>query len=501
MASWGSMTVLTALTCNGAPGDPSTTAVDTTAAPPTGWQGAPVDVTLNATGAAHMEYMIDCGTPQTAAMGATVTMNQEGTHTLSHRAVDGGGLATNWVDETVQVDTTTPTNTTADASGWHNAPVTVTVQGTDATSSIGHVDWTLDGTPGSGSSGGTVNVTGDGTHTLTTSVTDQGGHSSAPRTDTIRLDTVAPTDSTAYPAGWQYTRHHRRPLRRRRRLRRRPRRVEARRRRHGQHRPEPLEHLDPRGHAHARHADRRRRRQRLQLGHALDPGRPHRPAGHDHGAVGLEHHLAVVVTVKGTDSGGAGIQQVQWDVDNGAITGSGANNSTVTIAADGHHTLKTRVTDGSGTWSTWKAQFVDIDTALPVDTTYATPGWQTAPLTVTVTGTDATSGLQHVEYAVDGATPTAVIGTSATVTVSGDGIHTLKTRVFDTAGGVGLEVADRRHRHDGAGQHDDRPAERLDHRLLAGHRQLADGGSGIARMSYHVDGNPDTDISPRRRSA
>ena len=111
MASWGSMAPLTALPCDSTPGT-SPGAVDTTAAPPTGWQGAPVNVTLNATGAAHMEYMIDCGNPQTAPMGTTVPMGQEGTHTLSHRAVDGGGLTTNWVDETVQVDTTTPTNTT-----------------------------------------------------------------------------------------------------------------------------------------------------------------------------------------------------------------------------------------------------------------------------------------------------------------------------------------------------------------------------------------------------
>ena len=497
LASWGSMTVMSALTCNGAPGDPATTAVDTTAAPPSGWQSAPVDVTLNATGAAHMEYMIDCAGAQTAAMGATVTMGLEGTHTLSHRAVDSSGLATGWVDETVQVDTTTPTNTTTDFSGWHNAAVGVAVQGTDSTSSIGHVDWTLDGTPGSGASGATVNVIGDGTHTLTTDVADQAGNQSAPRTDTIRIDTVAPADATTYPTGWQYT-------------------------------ATTVDVFGTDGGSGVDHVE-------WKLDGASAPS-----TGPNHSAVSIPegtHTLAtrivdtagnpsgwtthtiqvdltgpqdnttvpsgwsttspVVVTVKGTDSGGAGIQTVQWDVDNGAITGSGPNNSTVTIAADGVHTLKTRVTDGSGTWSGWKTQTVRIDTLVPTDTTYATPGWQTGPLAVTVTGTDATAGIEHVEYAVDGATPTVVLGASATVTVGGDGTHILKTRVYDNAGwdsGWKSQTV----RIDTTAPANTTPAPPSG--WLTGSYQvvadMADGGSGIARMTYHVDANPDTQVSP-----
>jgi len=202
--SWGSFNALAALSCGGAPADPGTTAVDTTVAPPTAWQPAGVSVTLQGTGLGHMEYMIDCVNPQSAAGGATVPMGLEGVHTISHRAVDGGGLATAWVDETVQVDLTDPANTTVDQSGWHNSNVNVTVQGTDAYSGVGHVEWSGDST-GSGPSGSVVPVTGDGAHTLTTLVEDAVGHRSVGRTDTIRIDTAAPADSTTYPAGWQYT--------------------------------------------------------------------------------------------------------------------------------------------------------------------------------------------------------------------------------------------------------------------------------------------------------
>jgi hypothetical protein len=493
------MTAMSALTCNGAPGDPATTAVDTTAAPPTGWQGAPVDVTLNATGAAHMEYMIDCANPQTAAMGATVTMGLEGTHTLSHRAVDAGGLATNWVDETVQVDTTTPTNATTDYSGWHNAAVNVNVQGSDATSSVATANWTLDGTPGSGSNGALVSVSGAGTHTLTTSVTDQAGHSSAPRTDTIQIDTALPVDATTYPTGWQYT----------------PTTID-------------LYGTDTGG------SGVQRVEWKLDGASTVNTGPNHSSISIPEGTHTLttqivdaagnasgwtDHVLQVdltgpqdtttvpsgwsntspqVVTVKGTDTGGAGIQTVQWDVDNGAITGSGPNNSTVTIAADGDHVLKTRVTDGSGTWTSWKAQHVQIDTVLPTDTTYATPGWQTAPLVVTVAGTDATSGVQRVEYELDNAsTPTIALGASTTVTVSGDGIHTLKTRVFDTTGwSSGWKSQTIAIDTTAPANTTTAPPTGWITGSWQATANMADGGSGLGHMTYHVDGNPDTQISP-----
>ena len=47
-------------------------------------------------------------------------------------------------------------------------------------------------------------------------------------------------------------------------------------------------------------------------------------------------------------------------------------------------------------------QHVFIDTTVPTDTTSVPSGWQTAPLSVAVTGYDATSGIQKVDWQLDG---------------------------------------------------------------------------------------------------
>jgi hypothetical protein len=500
--SWGSMSIMSSLTCNGAGADPGTTAVDTTDAtpPPSTWQNAPIDLTLNATGASHMEYMIDCVNPQSAAMGFDVHMAQEGIHTISHRAVDSGGLATAWVDDTVAVDTAAPTNTTTDYSGWHNAAVPVTVTGTDATSSIQGVDWTLDGAANSGSNNSVVNVTGDGSHTLVTDVADAAANVSAPRTDTIQIDSVAPTDQTTYPAGWQYAATT----------------VDL----YGSDAASGVDHVEwkldgsgtvNQGPNHSSisipEGTHTLTTQIVDAAGNASGWVPHTimvdltgPSDTTTVPAAWANTAPVVVTVKGTDSaGGAGITSVEWDVDNGAVTGSGPNNSTVTIGSDGDHILKTRVTDGSpGGWTPWKTQHVKIDTVLPTDTTSPPSGWQTAPVTVAVGGTDGTSGIEHVEWELDGATtPSQSFSNPANVVISGDGLHTLKTRVYDNAGWdsgwvphtIAIDTTAP------ANTTTAPPTGWINHDWQ-GTADMADGGSGNGHMSYHVDANPDTPISP-----
>jgi cytochrome c len=196
------MSALSLVSCGGAAGDPGTLAVDTTPTPPAAWQTATYNATLSGTGdVARMEYMVDCATPaQNLASGGQVPIT-DGVHTLSHRAVDSGGLATSWIDETVSVDTVAPVDTTTDATGWHTGTTTVTASGTDATSGVASIDYTLDGTPGTLAPGATLPVSGDGSHTLVTEAVDVAGNHSSQRTDTIQIDSQAPTDTTTYPAG------------------------------------------------------------------------------------------------------------------------------------------------------------------------------------------------------------------------------------------------------------------------------------------------------------
>lgn len=73
------------------------------------------------------------------------------------------------------------------------------------------------------------------------------------------------------------------------------------------------------------------------------------------------------------------------------------------------------------------------DTAAPVTTAKgaADNGWYKTAVVVTLSATDAT-GVDHIAYTLDG-TPGTITGASGTVTVSGDGAHTLSYQAVDSA--------------------------------------------------------------------
>ena len=83
-----------------------------------------------------------------------------------------------------------------------------------------------------------------------------------------------------------------------------------------------------------------------------------------------------------------------------------------------------------------------IDTAAPVTGDDAPDGWQGGPVTVTLSPTDAGSGisggLAKTEYKLDGA---ATWSSGTSVAISGDGVHTLVFRSSDAIGN--LESASR----------------------------------------------------------
>ena len=103
------------------------------------------------------------------------------------------------------------------------------------------------------------------------------------------------------------------------------------------------------------------------------------------------------------------------------------------IVADGTHTLRTQVVDSAGNESGWTVHTVRIDATAPIDVTAGPGAWQTAPYPLTITGTDAHSGISQVEYRIDSG-PAITVSAPANVTVSGDGVHTVHTRIRDTAG-------------------------------------------------------------------
>jgi fibronectin type 3 domain-containing protein len=120
--------------------------------------------------------------------------------------------------------------------------------------------------------------------------------------------------------------------------------------------------------------------------------------------------------------------------------GSSSPASPLTFTAEGAgQTATVTVTDAAGNTATVKSPAVNIDLTAPytyisMTGTYSgTSGVSLSPVTVTLTGNDALSGVAATYYTVDGGAQQTY---SAAFTVSGDGSHTVKYWTVDAAGNV-----------------------------------------------------------------
>jgi putative lipoic acid-binding regulatory protein len=143
------------------------------------------------------------------------------------------------------------------------------------------------------------------------------------------------------------------------------------------------------------------------------------------------------VTVTATDAE-SGVKTVEYQLDSGAWT---AYTAPVDVNTPGMHMLHYRATDNAGNVSPeGMAHFtvVEQDTTPPVVTgavtgTQDSDGNYVGKATVTVTATDAGSGVATVEYQVDGGAWSAY---TTPVEVATNGAHTVGYRATDAAGNV-----------------------------------------------------------------
>ncbi|WBB67856.1 plastocyanin/azurin family copper-binding protein [Micromonospora sp. WMMD812] len=149
------------------------------------------------------------------------------------------------------------------------------------------------------------------------------------------------------------------------------------------------------------------------------------------------------VTVTATDAE-SGVTSIEYALDTGAWT---AYTGPVGVQAAGAHTLRYRATDTAGNTSAEQSTTFTVvpppaeDTTPPVATATITGdqdenGAYIGRATVTVTATDAESGVTSIEYALDTGAWTAYTGP---VGVQAAGAHTLRYRATDTAGNTSAE--------------------------------------------------------------
>jgi hypothetical protein len=156
------------------------------------------------------------GFPQKSltANGATVTLAVPLGETLVWRAIDVTSNIEEFHTLVIPNDTTAPTtlaatSPAANAAGWNNGTVTVTLTASDDPGGLGVQSITYGSTTTNGATA-TFDVSAEGTTTIPYFATDLAGNVEAPKTLVIRIDRTAPTTTaSASPApnanGWNNT--------------------------------------------------------------------------------------------------------------------------------------------------------------------------------------------------------------------------------------------------------------------------------------------------------
>lgn len=143
----------------------------------------------------------------------------------------------------------------------------------------------------------------------------------------------------------------------------------------------------------------------------------------------------VTVTATATDAV-SGVDLVEYRLDGGAWQ----TGDELLVPSEGPHTVDFHATDLAGLSATTTLSF-RVDKTAPTITftptgTPGSGGWYTSPVTLTITATDALSGVASVEYRLDNGS--WMLGTSL---VLGDGKHLVEARATDQAGNRSVVTA------------------------------------------------------------
>ncbi len=139
----------------------------------------------------------DTGGSGIASCTAPVVVSTEGANQHADgMATDVAGNGATTTVTGISIDKTKPTTAAtpdraANANGWYNAPVAVTLNGTDNLSGIAKTTYSIDGGAVAPYTA-PVTVSGDGTHTVSYFSTDKAGNIEDTKTLTVKIDATAP---------------------------------------------------------------------------------------------------------------------------------------------------------------------------------------------------------------------------------------------------------------------------------------------------------------------
>ena len=204
------------------------------------------------------------------------------------------------------------------------------------------------------------------------------------------------------------------------------------------------------------------------------------------------YKAAATITLSPSDGAGSGVASTTYKIDGGAAQ----SGTSVVVSADGTHTVTYASTDAAGNVEATHSITVKVDKTAPVTTDNHPALYQKSDVTVTLTPTDATSGVASTGYKIDGgATQT---GTTVTIPApangSDDGAHVITYWSTDVAGNVEAVKSCTVHIDTTAPVTSD-DFDGLTHSanvivtLSASDPKAADGSdSGVASTTYQIDG-------------
>jgi hypothetical protein len=407
-----------------------------------GWYTSSVAVTLNATdatsGVANISYRIDGGA--WLAYTGPFTLG-EGSHVVDYFSSDLAGLAETMHSQSIAIDTTPPSTTasvsgTAGANGWYASTVAVSLSATDPVSGVSNVYSRVDGGAWQIYSG-PVTIT-DGMHVLEYYAVNgaglvEGTHSLSLAVDTTPPASVIALSGTAGANGW-YVSNVTGSL-------------------SGSDATSGVSSITYRvdGGAWLTYNGP------FVLGegtHAVDYF-----ASDQAGLVEAMHSTTVAIdmtppTTTATTTGTAGTNG--WYLSNviASLSGSDSGSGVATVyvrvdggtwaiysgpitLTEGTHVLDYYAVDVAGLTEAAHSLSVSVDVTSPTTAsslagTAGTNGWYTSNVTVSLTATDATSGVAAVNYRIDNG-PWLVY---ASAILLGDGRHLLEYGASDVAGNL-----------------------------------------------------------------
>ncbi len=395
-------------------------------------------------GPASVTYRLDGAAPVTVASSSTVlTVDTPGSHSVEYWVADAAGNeSTPHVTEGFDAGTdSAPPVLSDDVAAYYTAsPAVLHLSATDPGSGVAWIAYRLDGatTQTVEAAATTVNVTGEGVHSIVYAAADNLGHVSTAVTRNLRIDTIQPTATsnavayyTASPAvvtitgadpggsgvafirwktdggGTQSSAGSSKAVS-----------ITG----EGLHSLE-FWSVDAAGNESGH----------TTVGPRIDVTAP--ALADDAPANTLSDPVTVHLTA--TDVGGSGVVSISYNLDgSGAQVVAGAS-ADVAVSGVGVHTLVYSAEDAAGNTSPASTRTVRIDTTAPVVTHDANAFYKVDPAQFTLSATDiGGSGVASIAYRVDAGGLQTIPGASAPVSVSGAGPHTVQYSATDLAGNV-----------------------------------------------------------------